>query len=131
MGTWIETATRTGSLGDACKAASVNLVDVRVARQSVPAFNEACRLYDEVIDLRICDAVRGYAVKGDLRAQGLYFNQVRGLIFGEADAPDADLILTSEGAEALIREALNVWIDPLDRDPSAPQASSRKPKSRT
>jgi len=131
MGTWIETATRTGNLVDACKAASVSLVDVREARQSVPAFNEACHLYDEVIDLMICDAVRGYAVKGDPRAQTLYFNQVRSLIFGEADAPDVDIILTSEGAETLIREALNGWVDPLDRKPSDPQASSQKSSSRS
>ncbi len=125
MATWLDAATRTGSLIHACNAASVSLIDVRDARQRVQAFDEACRLYDEVVDLMICDAVRGDAVSGNARAQSLYFQQVRERIFGEGPPLATDRALTAEQAETLIHAALGD--DGHDLDGPAEEADAGPP----
>lgn len=86
MARFLASATETASIASACQAVGVTLRDYQEARLTDLAFEEACRVLDQVMDLRITDALRILAVEGDARSMALYFGKVRDLVLN----PPAD-----------------------------------------
>jgi len=125
MTLWVDTAIITSCLTSACEAALVSLGDVFEARRAEPAFHEAFRTVDEIIDLAISGSVRAKAAVGDIRSQVLYFNKVRDLTFnGEHDT---DIIISPADAEAMIRSALGDQCNPFDAAFAAPVSPAPAP----
>lgn len=105
MGPWVEVATRTASLEAACLEAGVSLGEVLEGRLADRAFDEACRLQALVADLKITEALRANAMKGEPRAQALYFGRVRDLVLSDEPEGFASAF-TAEVAEAMVRAGL-------------------------
>lgn len=106
MNSWMRTATKTGSMVEACRVAKVNPVDVTHARLNVPEFQEAYRFYDEVVDFMIQDTVKRFALEGNTNGLRYYFIVMRKEVFPESSGPGPAPIVSPEDAERLIHNAL-------------------------
>jgi hypothetical protein len=102
---WAESVLSSGSAEDACVVAQVSLADYADARKRDPLFDDLCRALDQAADLRITEKLRVEAIRGDLRAQALYYARVRELVFPD-DGQPAESPLSAAVAEAMIRAGL-------------------------
>jgi hypothetical protein len=104
----IDTAILTGSIEEGCRVANVSIAVFLRGRREDPNFDTACRLHEEVADLRITDTLCTVAMNGDIRSQSLYFARVRERNVGNSTQQPADECLSAAEAEAALRAVLEV-----------------------
>ena len=49
---------------EACKVSQTPMVDYLEGRKVDPKFDEACRIFEQIVELRIIENIRGQAVRG-------------------------------------------------------------------
>ena len=77
MQKWLIVAAGATDVSEVCEKSQTSIADYLEGRMVDREFDAACRIVEQVVELRIIENVRGQAVKGDLRAQALYFKVVR------------------------------------------------------
>ena len=122
MKLWIEAALITENSADACRKIGVSIADFAAARSSDPAFDALCRMYEQVVDVKIMDALCSHAMKGEAHALALYYKQVRTLMIA-GGAKASDQMLSASVVEAMIRAGLEA-----EGKPPALKPSQAKPK---
>ena len=68
FGGWLAEALRVGDVLAACKSAGVTLTELLRARADSPEIDGACREVDQLVNLRVVEAVKLKAMAGDLKA---------------------------------------------------------------
>ena len=106
MTAWTDGVLATGSVEEACAAVHVSLADFADARGRDPVFDDLCRRLDRIADLRIAEKLRVDAMRGDIRAQTLYYARVRDLILPEAAKPSSETMIDATVAEAMLSAGL-------------------------
>ena len=117
---WASEAVHSGDVEAACASVGVSLAEFAEARGQDPAFDELCRMHDQIVDLRIMEKLRADALRGDARALALYFGRVREIVLHAEDARQADDLVSAEVAERMIRAGLDAH--PGDRPAIRPPA---------
>lgn len=104
---WAEAAVDIGSTTDACARVGISIADFAKARSRDSVFDSLCRIYEEVVDLKIRDTLCSGAIKGEARFLSLYFGRVRELLFESVNAnKTSDTAIPAAVAEAMIRAGL-------------------------
>jgi hypothetical protein len=77
MKPWIDAAAAAQSVEDANTEAKISMFDYHRGRIADPAFDAAALIFDQVLDQRVLFSVRDKAIKGDAKAQVLYYGKAR------------------------------------------------------
>lgn len=104
---WAVGTLTTGSAEESCAVACVSLADFADARRCDPVFDKLCGMLDQIADLRATGKLHAAAIKGDARAQALYYARVRDLVLPKVAASQpAETMMTATIAEAMIAAGL-------------------------
>jgi hypothetical protein len=104
---WVIAAATSVTIEEACASTGVSLTEFQQGRLADFAFDEACRAYDHVIDLKITESLRHKAAQGNVPAQSLYFHRVRELVLkSDSEDPLSTALFAAAEAEALLRAGL-------------------------
>ena len=114
---WLSVAAGATDVSEVCEKSQTSIADYLEGRMVDREFDAACRIFEQVVELRIIENIRGQAAKGDLRAQALYFKVVRRPAFtpdfGSWHAlpspPPSDPPMAPEVADAMIVAGLAAY----------------------
>ena len=109
MAAWVVHATDTGNIETACASVGVSVAEVCHGRRDDPEFDLLGRVFEEVTDKRITNAVCRHAIDGEPKSLALYYARVRSVFLTPGPTGgDPGERLAPEEAEAAIRAALEV-----------------------
>ncbi len=77
MKRWVDAAAKAQSVEDVNIAAGINMFDYHHGRLDDPGFDAAALVFDQILDQLVLFSVRNAAIKGDGKAQVLYYGKVR------------------------------------------------------
>jgi hypothetical protein len=117
MKPWIEAALITENSADACRQIGVSIADFTAARGSDHAFDALCRVYEEIVDVKIMNTLCSHAMRGEAHALALYYKQVRTLMIA-GGAKASDQMLSASVVEAMIHAGLEAEGRPPALKPS-------------
>jgi hypothetical protein len=114
---WLTAAADATSAIDVCEECERTMAEYLEGRLDDSEFDSSCRIFDQIVELRIIDKVRGEAAKGDIRAQALYFKAVRRPAFAPAfiswsalpPPPPANTPLPAAVADAMVEAGLAAY----------------------
>jgi hypothetical protein len=77
MDGWLEAAATSQSVEQANTAVNINMFDYHCGRMEDPGFDAAALIFDQILDQLVLFSVRDAAIRGDVKAQLLYYNKAR------------------------------------------------------
>lgn len=132
MAPWIKAVETCDTIRQACDRVEVSLAAFQRARLADPEFDDACRIYDQIADLKITESLRIKALEGNVAAMNLYFRRVRVLVFGpdEPGHAPAGNIFSPVVAAIMLRASLDQLESPPGDGPIPdPSPSSSRPEA--
>jgi len=143
MPEWLDAASRTSGTAETCEQMKPQLpmTEYMKGRAGDSAFDAACLVFDQIMELKIIDKIRESSLDGDARAQALYFRDARRPSFTPDFAswraplppppPPATNPLSAEVAAAMIEAGLTKYEAQIRADAEkskSPAPDKKKPR---